>query len=262
MKDNSIDHQTIGILKKSFHKVRHGSLAQLCRMLAVVPRKNTSLESGLLQEFRQLAKSGKVPAGEKPGHRDGWGMVVWQDGKPEYLGREPTNALTDKKFDAACKKVDDRKLKSHLLLHLRKASVGSNTRKNTHPFISGNWAFAHNGTIYNIPHPNDVTDSQTFFAEIMKQSRDKEMPTAIADCVLEMREKYRYSSITFLLSNGSDLFTYREARQSKNYFRIYSTTIDNRLVISQEEFFESDWDELENKQMLHVRKSRQSISSI
>ena len=234
----------------------------MCRMLAVVPLKNASLESGLLQEFRQLAKSGKVPVGEKPGHQDGWGMVVWQDGKPEYLGREPTNALTDKKFDGACKKVQDRKLKSHLLLHLRKASVGSNTRKNTHPFISGNWAFAHNGTIYNIPHPDDVTDSQMFFEEIMQKSLEKKMSTAIADCILEMREKYNYSSITFLLSNGSDLFAYREARKWKNYFRIYFTTIEDRLVISQEKFFESDWNELENKQMLHVRNSRHTISAI
>jgi predicted glutamine amidotransferase len=231
-------------------------------MLAVVPRNNTSLESGLLQEFRQLAKSGKVPAGEKPGHRDGWGMVVWQDGKPEYLGREPTDALRDKKFDEACKKIDDRKLKSHLLLHLRKASVGANTRENTHPFIFDNWAFAHNGTIYNIPHKDGVTDSQTFFEKIMQRSEEKEMSTAIADCVLEMREKYKYSSITFLLSNGSDLFAYREARRWKNYSRIYFTTINNRLVISQEKFFESDWDELENKQMLHVRNSRHTISSI
>ena len=140
--------------------------------------------------------------------------------------------------------------------------MGSNTRKNTHPFIIDNWAFAHNGTIYNIPHPADVTDSNVFFEEIMQKSLDKEMSTAIADCVLEMREKYKYSSITFLLSNGSDLFAYREARKSKNYYRIYFTTINNRLVISQEKFFESDWDELENKQMLHVRNSRQSISSI
>lgn len=231
-------------------------------MVAVVPLKNSILQSDLLQQFRQLAMSGKVPGKAKPGHRDGWGMVVWQKGKPVYLGRAPTDALGDESFDIACEKLDDLKLSSHLLLHLRKASVGSKTIKNTHPFIGGNWAFAHNGTIYNIPHKSDSTDSKAFFEKIIRKSNRKEMTAAIKDTILEIREKYRYSSITFLLSNGVELFAYREFRRAGDYYQLFHTVVNNRLVVSQERFFDSNWNELDNKQLLHVANSGHSISVI
>ena len=74
----------------------------MCRMLGIMPDRNTTPDFSIVRSFRNLASCGKVPRGSSPGHSDGWGIVTWELGVPKYLAREPTNAFSDSKFEQAC----------------------------------------------------------------------------------------------------------------------------------------------------------------
>ncbi|MFQ5758164.1 MAG: hypothetical protein ACE5IF_00640 [Candidatus Bathyarchaeia archaeon] len=72
----------------------------MCRMLGIISRK--PVPSIYLKDFRVLAEKGKVPKGAKePGHKDGWGIVHYDDQIPRYLGRGPTNAMEDERYGRA-----------------------------------------------------------------------------------------------------------------------------------------------------------------
>lgn len=77
-------------------------------------------------------------------HRDGWGVARFDDG-----GLTVESAVTPA---FTCARFDDigcRARTSSMLVHIRKASVGSVCPANTHPFTARGWAFMHNGTLRN-----------------------------------------------------------------------------------------------------------------
>ena len=232
-------------------------------MLAIAPRGGSFIDSNLLRSFKSLSQKGKVLPGAPPGHKDGWGIIVWLNGRPTYLGRRPTNAAEDPTFDEACNKIDETKVHSHLISHLRKASQGSNKTENTHPFVIDGWAFAHNGRI-DFPDMGDKTDSEIFFTALMQEKRKSKtsMKSAIEDSVKRVHDGYDYSSITFLLSDGSELFAYRDYTKNEDYYTMYFTTLRDRFVVSQEKRFESDWHEVPNRRLLHISGPNMNLTSI
>jgi predicted glutamine amidotransferase len=219
-------------------------------MLAIVPQGR--IDPAILRSFRNLASTGLVKARSSPGHKDGWGIVVWENSIPKYLGRRPVNAFTDDAFDEACRSVEEFEFESPLIAHLRKASVGAKTVENTHPFVSGKWAFAHNGTIRRLKL-RSTTDSEWFFRELMAVLSENggKVKNAIANQVDLVRKSYRYSSLAFLLSDGESVYAYRDyTGNDGEYYAMYYTHTPNGLVIAQERFFDSNWRELENGNLL------------
>jgi len=196
-----------------------------------------------------------VCEGSGPGHRDGWGIVVWQNGLPVYLGREPNDASKDPLFEEAVRIGEINKLFSPLIGHLRKASVGLKTRENTHPFTMNEWAFAHNGTIRRLKL-RYTTDSQWFF-ELLVSEMEKngsDVVGAISANVKLVREVYPYSSTTFLMSDGRNFYAYRDASENIEYYTMYYARTSLGMVVSQEKFFDAPWKSLENGSLLTVRK--------
>jgi predicted glutamine amidotransferase len=223
-------------------------------MFAVIPRHGSLLHSNQLREFRRLSVTGKVPPHARPGHPDGWGVVIWLDGHPTYLAREPTDASVDPMFDQVCIKIDNMKVSSQLIAHLRKASSSSISKEITHPFVAGRWAFAHNGTVFK--HDlSTKTDSRWFFGELLHRISREPITKAIRDQVKSIHDQYKYTSITFLLSDGVDLYAYRDFAKYGYYYTMYFTVLSDRIMVSQEKFFDSDWRELDNNQLLHVSDS-------
>lgn len=75
-------------------------------------------------------------------HKDGWGIASYEGELPE-VARGIGPAHGDPEFERVSSKVS-----SHAVLaHVRLASVGRIQLLNTHPFLHGKWAFAHNGTV-------------------------------------------------------------------------------------------------------------------
>ncbi len=233
----------------------------MCRMLAIAPKKGSYVNADLLRGFRELASCGMVKPGVKPGHGDGWGMVTWNGEVPTYLGREPADAWTDPNYEEACHRIAQSRISSPLLVHLRKASVGSKTIENTHPFVIDQWAFAHNGTIRKM-NLKGKTDSQWFFESLMheKELSGGDLFLALKKRIGAVQEAYQYSSLTFLLSNGLDLFAYRDCSGHKEYYTMYFTETSDAIVICQERFFRSNWQEVQNGQLLKVSDDTAEIS--
>jgi predicted glutamine amidotransferase len=107
-------------------------------MVAIIPYNSSKVNSEFVRSFKSLARFGMIPPGSMAGHSNDWGILSWINGSPIYLGREPTDAWRDKKYDRACDWIDELGLKSPLLVHLRKASVGLKIKINTHPFVIQN----------------------------------------------------------------------------------------------------------------------------
>src|SRR5487761_796697 len=225
----------------------------MCRMLAIIPKRDSKVDSEIVRSFKSLASRGMIPPGSKPGHSDGWGIVSWVGNNPTYLGREPADASKDKKYDEACEKLDDLELNSPVLVHLRKASVGLKIKENTHPFVFRDWAFAHNGTIRKL-NLKVTTDSQWFFECLMReyQRNNQSMIRAIQEQVAGVHGIYPYTSMTFILSNGREVYAYRDCTKNPKYYGMYFTSTRDSFVICQEKFFDSDWQELGNGKLMTV----------
>ncbi|MBI5070715.1 MAG: class II glutamine amidotransferase [Deltaproteobacteria bacterium] len=75
-------------------------------------------------------------------HPHGWGVGWWRAGRPQ-VERGVLPAHADQAFCDASHRARSRVV----LAHVRDASVGAVTERNTHPFAHGPWLFAHNGTV-------------------------------------------------------------------------------------------------------------------
>ncbi|MHB1909010.1 MAG: class II glutamine amidotransferase [Nitrososphaerales archaeon] len=231
-------------------------------MLAIFPENNTVVDASIVRSFRNLASCGMTPPSSKPGHSDGWGVLSWLNGTPNYLGREPTDATSDPRYEEACKGIEKSKTCSPIIAHLRKASVGLKIRENTHPFVFKEWGFAHNGTIRKL-NMKTTTDSQWFFECLMKEYElGRDMLGAITKLVKHVQDVYDYTSITFVLSNGYTMYIYRDCRKSPKYYGMFFTEKGNQFVASQEKFFDSNWTELRNGELLIRENGRSKIVKI
>jgi len=121
------------------------------------------------------------------------------------------------------------------IAHVRAATVGNVSEDNTHPFIFGVWAFAHNGTIGAFEHvatrldigafgpPDGETDSELVFLWLLNRMENyglephepadslEPIVELLADAVLELVDLSVHSGddeqpkLNFLLSDGKHL---------------------------------------------------------
>ncbi|MGM9605488.1 MAG: class II glutamine amidotransferase [Faecousia sp.] len=101
-------------------------------------------------------------------HPDGWGLARFY-GNSVSLEKEPVSALESVYLK---NRLTDGIREDVLIAHIRKASVGNLSYRNTHPFArrdaSGRlWTLAHNGTIFESPELAP-------YAQIQKGSTDSE----------------------------------------------------------------------------------------
>jgi predicted glutamine amidotransferase len=75
-------------------------------------------------------------------HPHGWG-IGWYQGGRVRVERGLLPAHADEAFVEAARAARSRVV----VAHVRDASVGPVSEANTHPFTSGRWIFAHNGTV-------------------------------------------------------------------------------------------------------------------
>lgn len=141
-------------------------------------------------------------------HPDGWGVAYYIEKTP-HLIKSTDCAMEDQLFQKVSGVVS-----SHTVVaHIRKATQGSHSILNSHPFQYGKWIFAHNGNIkdFDKVHPkllalvdDDLkryilgsTDSEMIFFILLSKlkkihSLDKpivdpdKLTTAVKECVLDI----------------------------------------------------------------------------
>ena len=155
-------------------------------------------------------------------HRDGWGIAFFE-GRGARLFLDPRPSC-DSPVAELVRRYPIRSL--NVIAHIRKATQGSVSLENTHPFIrelwGRYWIFAHNGNLPDYApaldgsfQPVGQTDSERAFCHLLQSLRrrfpagmptDAELHAAIEDFAAQTRP---FGTFNFLLSNGDRLFAHR-----------------------------------------------------
>ncbi len=231
-------------------------------MLGIVAR--SGVDASLLRDFKILSREGRLKDGSRGEHPSGWGIVYFENSLPAYAGRRPQSAWEDEKsFERACLLLDEKQPRV-VVAHVRKASMGSCSLENTHPFVKDGWCFAHNGTIYYRPEElGGRIDSEKFFFEIIaRMEKGGGVVDAVSGAIQVARELRnergeKSSSLTFLLANSAGLYAYREYSVAPEYYNMFYNMTSKMAVATQEtEWLEEKiprgWHELKNKEFLVV----------
>ena len=205
-------------------------------------------------------------------HPHGWGVAYWDSGAMGLArGTEP--AFQSRAFGALCELLSA----PVVLAHVRKASVGEVDLQNTHPFVRGRWAFAHNGTIQKFerrrtqveqalardlrPGLQGQTDSERCFLWFLSRLRTQRQGTPLERAWGAMSEvaqlvrltdppdKEKPSSVNFLVSEGSFVLGLRMGREL-----VYTTEKDSKgkvtslMIASEPTHPDAEWCTLEDGQ--------------
>jgi predicted glutamine amidotransferase len=146
----------------------------MCRLLGVVSRAAAPLTETLSGDLEPFAALSSI-------HCDGWGIAHWDDDDDVVVAKSPEAALGSEDFWTSAKQADT----DAAMLHLRKASPGMTPNPlNTHPFVAGGVAFAHNGHFTPLEPvqdqleavggrvPDGDTDSERYFGLVLAAMRD------------------------------------------------------------------------------------------
>ncbi len=94
------------------------------------------------QVHRSLVSADNALMQQSDRHPDGWGVAYYNAGAPHVI-KSVSAAMEDNLFQ----RVSGIVASETVLAHLRKATQGSLSIINTHPFQYGQWVFVHNGNL-------------------------------------------------------------------------------------------------------------------
>ena len=94
------------------------------------------------QVHRSLVSADNALMQQSDRHPDGWGVAYYNAGAPHVI-----KSVSSAQVDHLFRRVSGIVASETVLAHLRKATQGSLSIINTHPFQFGRWVFVHNGNI-------------------------------------------------------------------------------------------------------------------
>jgi predicted glutamine amidotransferase len=206
----------------------------MCRVFGCVAAEPVSIRHELLEAENPMIR-------QSEDHDSGWGMAVYRriDGEAPELIRFPQAAFTDSEFLAATES------RGRIFnVHVRRATMGGLSLENTHPFALGDYSFCHNGTIIRYPRlvepgmppPAGDTDSEQFFAFLMRDYDPGDPVGSLRRAVTTTVERSPFSGLNFLFSDGERLFAYR-----LGIFELHWRAEPGRLLVASERLTEEPW---------------------
>jgi predicted glutamine amidotransferase len=222
-------------------------VAPMCRMMGVVSRGPVYYD--LFEEFADLATKGMCPIGapDERGHKDGWGLVCFQNGSLTVHMRDAGSAADASKYYGTAWKIAKLNIERAsgqsliVLGHLRRASSqGLVAQKFAHPFIEERdgvtWAFQHNGSLVRegSPTTSGKIDSQILF-DVLLNSLAGRTHEDVAKATIETRrvaleEHGGFTSLNFMLSDGRALHVYRDFQTNGQYYTLYMDNLGEMVV--------------------------------
>ncbi|HVZ36959.1 MAG TPA: class II glutamine amidotransferase [Polyangiaceae bacterium] len=207
------------------------------------------------QVHRSLVQADNALCSLSEQHPDGWGVAYYIDGTP-HLMRSACTALSDRVFQRLSGVVAS----ETVVAHVRKATQGSLTILNCHPFQYGRWVFAHNGDIPTFAEHREAliaqvaprlvryilgeTDSEVIFFLVLSQlSRYgslasqfavSDVAAALARALAIVREVCdaanagRLSTLTCLLTDGAIMVGHQGGKEL--HFSTYKRRCADRLI--------------------------------
>lgn len=105
------------------------------------------------QVHRSLLAADNALHKQSERHPDGWGVAYYVDGAP-HVTKSAAGAMDDALF----RRVSGIVSSETVVAHIRKATQGSMTVLNSHPFQYGRWVMAHNGDVPRFPEVREALD--------------------------------------------------------------------------------------------------------
>ncbi len=180
--------------------------------------------------------------GEK--NPDGWGLA-WYEGKACQVVKEPVNVLNSQL--AAWVPDYELFLSKIIIGHIREASKGENTQKNTHPFKrvfrSLEVVFAHNGTLKTLPesrdlnyHPVGETDSEYLFCVLLTRLSSDNIEFADFEKIeILLKELNRCGTMNLIFSEGEHLYVYKDQEGHNGLCLVERTILQGGDFLPREE---------------------------
>ncbi len=232
----------------------------MCRLLGVVFRKDFPKET--LSELKILSEIGQIPGEELRGHRDGWGIASFQDGRPFYLGRSTRPAFSDASYNRAVEAVGRIRTPNVLIAHVRAASSGGVSLENTHPFIVDGMVFAHNGTVTGLT-PDSLgkakgqTDSELIALLVADRAKEKgSLASGLRSVIKEEIDSRPFTAAVVLASDGRTLVGYRDfsAADREKYYSLRVAVCEHSVAMFQEIAVGCDGDrmDVEKREMISI----------
>jgi predicted glutamine amidotransferase len=113
----------------------------MCRLYTFRSNSPRKVECELIRSHNSLLSQSEH---DRQGHSnpDGWGLGTYPLVHPRVV-RQPRAAYESEAFRWEAARIHTK----NVVAHVRRATVGNVSVENTHPFVSGDWLLAHNGTI-------------------------------------------------------------------------------------------------------------------
>ena len=232
----------------------------MCRLLGITNFEYAT-HSDIVESFCGLAESGAVMAGDPPGHGDGWGLAYFEGGK---LVVHKSGASLQREADQVHDALSRVGKSPVVILHLRKSAWHDSTStRHAHPFQYNNVAFAHNGVVHDykqllpeITIPGlgeDALDTEVFFYHFMS-AQSRGLGQAFLDTVSRIKkEKYRFSALNCLFSDGARLFAYRDYSKEPDYYSLYKACTATSCLISSQPLGSSlQWEMMAKEEFLEI----------
>lgn len=206
----------------------------MCRLFGFKSIINSQVHSSLVSADNTLHDLSQK-------HPDGWGVAYYLEKTP-HLIKSIDCAMEDHIFQ----KVSGVVSSQTVIAHIRKATQGTHTILNSHPFQYGKWIFAHNGNIKNFEKVKEdllkrvdpdlkryilgTTDSEIFFFILLTELKKKhplDNPEVSSEILIEVVEstvkdivdiigKLNHNTnpvdsenyLTFIFSSGSTMLAF------------------------------------------------------
>lgn len=192
----------------------------MCRLFGLIANKEVDIRFSFIQASPSFQSLGQA-------NPDGWGIGWYEKNKP-VVKKDPIPAHVSDTALRVAENINSRIIVSHV----RKATTGVRSKKNCHPFSSGDWLFAHNGCIDRnslikcLEEPfkmaiSGETDSEVYFLYILQNIKNEgDVIVGIKKAINEVR-KYDHTGLNFILTDGISLYGYRDAISNINYYTLY-----------------------------------------
>lgn len=204
-------------------------------------------------------------------HPDGWGLVILDGEDHTLVEKEPLPAYRSEYLKARLQESVSAK---NALAHIRLATIGTVTRKNTHPFVAKDctgrrWTLIHNGTIFDYPKlgkygilQKGTTDSERILLYILDEiKKETELKTEPLDAherfdvldrvVYDMSEG---NKINLLIYDGELMYAHYNAEGTLHYHKKEDETIIATTPVSKD-----DWEPFPFTTLIAFKDGKQVI---
>lgn len=222
---------------------------RMCRMLGVVSQGPVYYD--LFEEFADLATNGMCPLGapDERGHKDGWGLLCFENGSLRVHMRDAGSAADASKYYGTAWKIAKLNIERTsgqsliVLGHLRRAAHPSRVaQKWSHPFVEERngvtWAFQHNGSLRKEVSDPDRIDSQIIFGLVLDALEGRghhEIGKAIKIARSAAIDRFGgFTSLNLMMTDGDTLYAFRDFETNGQYYTLYLDHLGEMIVVASE----------------------------